>query len=48
VEIRRIIIPGQPGQKKFLKTILYRKKLSVVAHACHPLMARSMNKRVMV
>jgi putative alpha-1,2-mannosidase len=32
-EIGRITVLGQPGQKKFLKPCLYRKKLSKVKHS---------------
>jgi hypothetical protein len=36
-EIRRIMGPGQTGQKKFMRSIsMGNKKLSVLAFACHP------------
>jgi hypothetical protein len=35
-EIRRIMVPDQSWLKKFVTPYLNRKKLSAVAHACHP------------
>jgi hypothetical protein len=37
-EIGRIVVSGQPGQKKkkFVRSHLKAKKLSMVAYACHP------------
>jgi hypothetical protein len=43
-EIRRIMVPGQPEQKKKKKKImslhLHEKKLAVVVCACHPSYSR--------
>jgi hypothetical protein len=35
-EIKKIVVPGHPRQKKFPKPHLNGKNLSTVAHACHP------------
>jgi hypothetical protein len=35
-EIKKIRVPGLPGQKKVVRFHLKEKKLGVVAHACHP------------
>jgi hypothetical protein len=35
-EIWKIIVSGQPGQKKFARPHLSGKRLDVVLHTCHP------------
>jgi hypothetical protein len=35
-EIRRIMVLGQPGQKKFARPHLNGKNLGVVVQTCHP------------
>jgi hypothetical protein len=34
-EIRRVTVSGQPGQKKFMRLHLKRKKLDVIEYDCH-------------
>jgi hypothetical protein len=36
-EIRRIVIPGHPGQKSSGDSISTEKKVSILLHACHPI-----------
>jgi hypothetical protein len=35
-EFRRILVPCQPGQKKFARLHINGKKLGVVMNTCHP------------
>jgi hypothetical protein len=36
-QIGGMVVPGQPKQKKFMRhPHLFRKKLGMVVHACHP------------
>jgi hypothetical protein len=39
-EIRRIMVPGQPRQKKLMRPHLNGKELAVAAHICHPCYCR--------
>jgi hypothetical protein len=40
-EIRRIVVPGQPGQKSLSDPISKEKKLSMVVDSCHSVMLGS-------
>jgi hypothetical protein len=44
VEIRRIVVPGQPGQTETL--ISMNEKLGMVVHTCYPIYAGSLNRRL--
>jgi hypothetical protein len=46
-EIRRIMVPDQPGQK-VSKTPSQQNKSGVVTHACHPAMWEAIGRRITV
>jgi hypothetical protein len=46
--IRRIVVPGQPGQKSLQDPHLNGKKLGVVVHTCHLSYVGSTYRRMVV